>query len=75
MVETIEVQLSNYQIEKATARLAYQQAAIRRLGFSKDPGFAAIAHETLTSLETRLAKLLADHSSLLKEQRRAPSGT
>ena len=68
MRQTIEVELSNYQIEKATARLAYQRAVIKRLGFSKDPKFAEIAHETLISLETKLAKLLSNHSDLLKDQ-------
>ena len=73
MPDPIEVQLSNYQIEKATSRLAYQRAAVRRLGFDANPTLARLANETVASLERRLAALLVSHASLLEKQGDPPT--
>ena len=64
----IEIGHSRLLIDKAEARLAYQQATVRRLGFDVDPRFAATANETLMLMEAKLAKLRADHASLLEER-------
>ncbi len=58
--DLVELRLSNYQIEKATARLAYQRAAIRKLGFDAELRISDIAHEALVSMESRLAELLVN---------------
>ena len=68
MPEPFEVRLSNYQIEKATARLAHQRAAVRRLGFEANPYLAQAASAALATMESRLAKLLLSHASLLERQ-------
>lgn len=73
MPNPIEVRLSNYQIEKAASRLAYQRAAVRRLGFDADPALAKIANETVASMEGRLAALLISHASLLEKQGDLPT--
>ena len=68
--DLIALQLSNYRIEKATARLAHQRAAIRRLGFDADQRLAELAQGTLLVLESRLAELLVGHASLVTQQQR-----
>lgn len=72
MTESVEVRLSNYQIEKAIARLAYQRGAVSRLGFDANPYLAKVAKETLASMQDRLAALLVRHADLLAEQGKLP---
>ncbi len=74
-VSLVEVQLSNYQIEKATARLAYHRAAVHRLGFDADTRLAELAQETLVVMESRLAALLVEHPSLVEQQQNCLSMT
>lgn len=69
-----EARLSEYQIEKATARLAYQRAVIRRLGPNADGRVAQVANEMLVAIEVRLAELLLNHVNLLEAQDDAPVG-
>jgi hypothetical protein len=68
MREPVEIQLSNYQIDKATARLANQRLIVRRLGSNTDPHLAKVAKEHLIAMESRLAALLVKHASLLATQ-------
>ena len=72
---SVELELSNYQIEKATARLAYQRAAVHRLGFNADRRLAELARETLAAMERRLAALLVTHASLVEPHQHAFSAT
>lgn len=69
-----EARLSEYQIEKATARLAYQRAVVRRLGPNADGRLAQVAIEMLVAMEVGLAALLLNHVNLLEAQANAPEG-
>ena len=70
MPESVEIRLSNYQIEKAAARLSYQRAAVLKLRYVGDGRAVELAREAIASAEGRLAALLVDHDRLVQEQER-----
>ena len=70
MSNRTDVQHSRSLVDKAEARLARHLETVHRLGFDRDPRFAAIANETLALMQERLSRLRANHASLLEDQGR-----